>query len=114
MSNWPNAELTERAAAQSHFIDLCRMLGEPSPTDVDPKGLIRLREGYDENNRRRRLGRRLEASAFRLRVQGQAEGPERRVRSAAAVCAGVGEPAAIRHVRHGPVSYPYELDQQRF
>jgi type II restriction/modification system DNA methylase subunit YeeA len=32
------AELKERAAAQSHFIDLCRMLDEPAPTDADPKG----------------------------------------------------------------------------
>ncbi|KWV60220.1 DNA methyltransferase [Bradyrhizobium macuxiense] len=35
---WKSAELNERAAAQSHFIDLCRMLDEPAPTDVDPKG----------------------------------------------------------------------------
>lgn len=38
ITKWKSAELTERAAAQSHFIDLCRMLGEPAPTDVDPKG----------------------------------------------------------------------------
>ncbi|ODM70509.1 class I SAM-dependent DNA methyltransferase [Bradyrhizobium elkanii] len=35
---WKNVELNERAAAQSHFIDLCRMLGEPAPTDADPTG----------------------------------------------------------------------------
>ncbi|UPJ48502.1 class I SAM-dependent DNA methyltransferase [Bradyrhizobium sp. 200] len=35
---WKNVELKERAAAHSHFIDLCRMLDEPAPTDVDPKG----------------------------------------------------------------------------
>jgi type II restriction/modification system DNA methylase subunit YeeA len=35
---WKNVELKERAASQSHFIDLCRMLDEPAPTDVDPKG----------------------------------------------------------------------------
>lgn len=35
---WKNVELNERAAAQSHFIDLCRMLDEPAPTDVDPTG----------------------------------------------------------------------------
>ncbi|MDR3489125.1 MAG: class I SAM-dependent DNA methyltransferase [Bradyrhizobium sp.] len=38
ISKWQAAELNERAAAQSHFNDLCSMLGEPSPTDVDPKG----------------------------------------------------------------------------
>jgi type II restriction/modification system DNA methylase subunit YeeA len=38
ISKWQAAELKERAAAQSHFNDLCSMLGEPSPTDADPKG----------------------------------------------------------------------------
>ena len=27
-----------RSAAQEHFIDLCRMLDEPAPTDADPNG----------------------------------------------------------------------------
>jgi type II restriction/modification system DNA methylase subunit YeeA len=35
---WRGAELTERAAAQSHFIDLCRVLDELTPSDADPKG----------------------------------------------------------------------------
>jgi type II restriction/modification system DNA methylase subunit YeeA len=35
---WKAVELKERSAAQSHFIDLCRMMDEPAPTDVDPKG----------------------------------------------------------------------------
>ena len=30
--------MTERSAAQSHFIDLCHLLGEPTPTDADPSG----------------------------------------------------------------------------
>jgi hypothetical protein len=38
IGKWRGAELTERSAAQSHFIDLWRMLGEPAPTDADPKG----------------------------------------------------------------------------
>lgn len=38
IDKWRLADLTERAAAHSHFIDLCRVLGEPSPTDADPKG----------------------------------------------------------------------------
>lgn len=38
ITKWRNAELTERAAAQSHFIDLCRLLDEPTPSDADPKG----------------------------------------------------------------------------
>jgi type II restriction/modification system DNA methylase subunit YeeA len=35
---WKAVELKERSAAQSHFIDLCRMMDEPAPTDVDPTG----------------------------------------------------------------------------
>jgi hypothetical protein len=32
------AALTERAATQSHFIDLCRRLGQPAPAEADPTG----------------------------------------------------------------------------
>src|SRR5215208_7144364 len=35
---WKTSTLTERAASQSHFIDLCALLGEPTPTDSDPTG----------------------------------------------------------------------------
>lgn len=38
IKKWQAAELKESAAAQSHFIDLCHMLGEPTPTDADHKG----------------------------------------------------------------------------
>lgn len=38
VTKWKAVELKERSAAQSHFIDLCRMLGEPAPTDADPTG----------------------------------------------------------------------------
>lgn len=35
---WRGHALSERSAAQSHFIDLCRVLGEPAPTDIDRIG----------------------------------------------------------------------------
>ena len=35
---WRRAELTERSAAQQHFLDLCELLDHPKPADVDPKG----------------------------------------------------------------------------
>ena len=38
IAKWKISELKERSAAQSHFNDLCAMLGEPSPTEADPKG----------------------------------------------------------------------------
>ena len=38
ITKWRASELKERSAAQSHFNDLCRLLGEPSPTDADMTG----------------------------------------------------------------------------
>ncbi|MFG0293461.1 MAG: hypothetical protein ACF8MJ_09960 [Phycisphaerales bacterium JB050] len=33
VDRWKGRPLTERAAAQSHFNDLCDLLGVPRPTD---------------------------------------------------------------------------------
>ena len=33
-----SSALKERSAAQEHFIDLCRLLGEPTPAEADPAG----------------------------------------------------------------------------
>lgn len=35
---WDGNQRTERAAAQEHFIDLCRMLGVATPNEADPTG----------------------------------------------------------------------------
>ncbi len=35
---WRASTLTERSASQQHFLDLCELLGEPKPADVDPTG----------------------------------------------------------------------------
>ena len=35
---WKGSFATERAAAQEHFIDLCRMLGVPTPNEADSEG----------------------------------------------------------------------------
>ena len=38
ISKWRASELKERSASQEHFIDLCRLLGEPTPAEADPTG----------------------------------------------------------------------------
>src|ERR1700730_15202415 len=38
IAKWKGVTQTERAASQSHFIDLCQMWEEPTPTDADPTG----------------------------------------------------------------------------
>lgn len=35
---WKTVELSERSAAQSHFIDLCRLMEHPTPAEEDPSG----------------------------------------------------------------------------
>ncbi|MEE9294590.1 MAG: DNA methyltransferase [Phycisphaerae bacterium] len=38
VAKWSKVRLPERAASQEHFIDLCRMLGQPTPAEHDATG----------------------------------------------------------------------------
>jgi len=38
VDKWRRSKLSERSAAQSHFNDLCRVLGHPTPAKADPEG----------------------------------------------------------------------------
>jgi len=38
IAKWSPVELSEPAASQEHLNDLCRLLGQPKPTDYDPSG----------------------------------------------------------------------------
>ncbi len=38
IDKWRASQLKERSASQEHFIDLCRLLGEPTPAEADPTG----------------------------------------------------------------------------
>ena len=38
INKWRASTLTERSASQQHFLDLCELLDEPKPADVDPLG----------------------------------------------------------------------------
>ena len=38
IAKWRASELKERSAAPEHFIDLCRLLDEPTPAETDPTG----------------------------------------------------------------------------
>ena len=37
-AKWQGVVTSERASAQSHFLDVCRMVGVDSPSDADPAG----------------------------------------------------------------------------
>lgn len=38
IKRWKSVSLTERQAAQAHFLDLCALLGHPTPIEDDPAG----------------------------------------------------------------------------
>lgn len=38
IAKWSDSRLRERQGSQEHFIDLCRLLGEPTPAEDDPRG----------------------------------------------------------------------------
>src|SRR5829696_4470308 len=38
VARWAEITLTEKASSQSHFIDLCHLLDQPTPAEVDPAG----------------------------------------------------------------------------
>ena len=76
VAKWRHATLKERSAAQSHFNDLCALLGQPTPTEADPAGRwFTFEAGRQQDVRRQRVGRRLEDGPLRLGVQGPARRP---------------------------------------
>jgi hypothetical protein len=38
IQKWSKVQLTERSAAQQHFLELCELFGHPRPADADPTG----------------------------------------------------------------------------
>lgn len=38
VAKWSKSELKERSACQEHFLELCRLVGHPTPTEADPTG----------------------------------------------------------------------------
>lgn len=38
IAKWRRTDLKERSAAQEHFLDLCHLVGHPTPAEADPTG----------------------------------------------------------------------------
>ena len=38
VQKWSASERRERANSQEHFVDLCRVLEQPTPAEADPAG----------------------------------------------------------------------------
>ncbi len=110
IQKWKPVTLSERSAYQQHFLDLCELLDQQKPAEVDPTGTwFTFEKGLTTNRRRQRLRRRLEARLLRLGIQGQAQGPDGRLSAAPAIPRGPGEPAAPGRLRPRPLRDPHQL-----
>jgi hypothetical protein len=52
IDKWSRANRTERQAAQEHFIDLCRVLGEPTPNEADDPDTYSFEKGVSKTDGR--------------------------------------------------------------
>jgi len=50
IDKWSRADRTERQAAQEHFIDLCRVLGEPTPNEADDPDTYSFEKGVSKTD----------------------------------------------------------------
>ncbi len=50
IDKWSRADRTERQAAQEHFIDLCRVLGEPTPNEAHDPDTYSFEKGVSKTN----------------------------------------------------------------
>ena len=111
---WKTAELKERAAAQSHFIDLCRMLDEPAPTDADPKGeWYAFERGATKTTGGEGWADVWKRDHFGWEYKGKRKDLTLRSPNFNST-PGAGKPSAAGRLRYGSVSNPYQLDEQRF
>ena len=114
IAKWRASELKERSASQEHFIDLCRLLGEPSPAEADPTG-----EAYCfERGARKDTGGNGWADVwkrhhFAWEYKGKRADLDAAFGQLRAVRAGAGESAAADRLRHAAVPHPHQLDQLR-
>lgn len=64
VKRWAVADLREQQAAQSHFNELCHLLGVQTPTQADPKGeFFAFEKNTTEEVLRRLLAENLRRSA---------------------------------------------------
>jgi len=109
-AKWTGSTGSERAASQEHFIDLCRMLGVPTPNEADPSGeTFAFEKGAEKTSGGGGFADVWKRWLLRLGVQGQEEGPEGCVRPAPPVPRGPGEPSPPRRLRPRPVPGAHEL-----
>ena len=114
IAKWRASTLKERSASQEHFIDLCRLLGEPTPAEADPSG-----EAYCfERGARKDTGGDGWADVwkrhhFAWEYKGKRADLDAAYGQLRLYNAGSGESTAADRLRHAAVPHPHQLDEQR-
>ena len=113
IAKWRASELKERSASREHFIDLCLLLGEPTPAEGDPSD-----DAYCfERGARKDTGGDGWADVWkRYHFAWESKGKRadldavfRQLR----MYAGPGESAAVARLGHAAAPHPHQLDEQR-
>ena len=112
IAKWHASELKERSAAQEHFIDLCRLLGEPTPAEADPKGdRYCFERGALKDSGAKGWADVWKRHCFAWEYKGKHADLDAAFDQTQAVRARAGEPAAPDRLGHAPVPDPDELDE---
>ena len=114
IGKWRDATLKERSASQSHFNDLCRAFGVPTPTEADPTGsFYTFERGAEKTSGGDGWADVWFRGHFAWEYKGQHAEPESRLPPAPAVPRGPGEPAAAGRLRPRPLRDPHQLHRHR-
>lgn len=76
IAKWSKADLKERSAAQEHFLDLCGLVGHPTPAEADPSGeWFTFEKAAAKHGGGGGWADVWKGGFFRVGVQGQTQGP---------------------------------------
>ena len=83
ISKWSDSTLRERSGSQSHFIDLCHLLGEDPDRRRPQRRMVHLREGrHEDHGGGEGWADVWKRGCFGWEYKGQRQGPERGLRAA--------------------------------
>ena len=104
VDKWRFVQLKERSAYQEHFIDLCHLVGHPTPAEDDPAG-TRLRSSSARPNKTGGQGFAdvFKRGCFALGIQGQARRSRQGLSATAAISRRPAQSPAADRVRHRPL-----------